>query len=183
MAVQKKLYTVAEFEAFIARPENKERLFELVEGKIVQKVVTEEHGFIAGVFITEINLYLRQNKIGRAGVEVSYRVPGDEHNERLPDISVRIDTSKPIVKEGPIAGMPDLAIEIKSPGDSYKELLDKAAYYLANGTRLVWLVYPEKKLIEVLSPDSRQLLDINDTLDGGDVLPGFTIAVKAIFVE
>lgn len=71
----------------------------------------------------------------------------------------------------------------QSPGDSYKELLDKAAYYLANGTRLVWFVYPEKKLIEALSSDSRQLLDINDTLDGGDVLPGFTIAVKAIFAE
>lgn len=76
---------------------------------------------------------------------------------------------------------PDLAVEVKSPDDSLKKMTEKAAYYLANGVRMVWLIYPKMKLVEVLTPDDRQLLNENDTLDGGSVLPGFTMAVRDIF--
>lgn len=74
------------------------------------------------------------------------------------------------------------AFEIKSPKDTFKGLRAKAEYDLANGARLVWLVYPDERLVEVfrLDADSR-LLNEQQMLDGGDVLPGFQIAVKAIF--
>ncbi len=79
--------------------------------------------------------------------------------------------------------MPDLAVEVQSPDQSDKFMVDKAAYYLANGVRMVWLIYPEKRLVEVLTPDARYLLNDADALDGGDVLPGFSLPIGEIFAE
>jgi Uma2 family endonuclease len=58
---------------------------------------------------------------------------------------------------------------------------DKARYYLANGVRLVWLVFPEQKVVEVYTPDDEYVVGENEALNGGDVLPGFTLAVSSIF--
>lgn len=115
MAVQKKTYTTQEFSAFIVEPEHADRLFELIEGDIVEKAPTEKHGIIAGNIVTEINLYLRRNRIGRAAVEARYQLPGDDLNDRLPDVSFTSGLSQPVVREGAVSKMPDLAVEIKSP--------------------------------------------------------------------
>lgn len=56
-------------------------------------------------------------------------------------------------------------------------------YYLANGTRLVWLVYPEKRLVIVLMSNSEDSLTENDMLTGGEVLPGFEVSVARIFAN
>jgi Uma2 family endonuclease len=177
-----KVYTVEEFEAFAAQPENRERLLELINGEIIEKVPTQEHGFIIFIIAGELYIYFKQHPIGLPGVEVRHRVPGDKHNAMIPDLSVIVDTDVPLVKEGVVLRMPDFAVEIKSPDDTYGELRAKAAYYLANGTRLVWLVYPDKKLVEVyrVGADS-DLFGMDNVLDGDDVLPGFTLAVKDVF--
>jgi Uma2 family endonuclease len=77
--------------------------------------------------------------------------------------------------------MPDLAIEAQSPGQSDKFMADKATRYLQRGTRMVWLIYSEKRLVEVLTLTSRQLLTEDGIIEGGDVLPGFTLRVADIF--
>ncbi len=59
---------------------------------------------------------------------------------------------------------------------------EKAAYYIANGSRMVWLLYPEKRLIEIFQPAADiQILTEADTLNGGDVLPGFMLPVRDAF--
>ena len=181
MAIGHKTITVREFEEFLAAPENRDRPFELINGEIVEKVVTQEHGIIAGFLATELNLYLRQNKIGRVGVEVRHRDLGDAQNDRLPDISFTRDLDKPITKIDAVPYMPDLAIEIKSPDDSFKGMREKARYYLAHGSGLVWLVFPDKKIVEVYGPNEEQVLTEDDTLTGGELLPGFSLAVRSIF--
>jgi Uma2 family endonuclease len=183
MVVQNRLYTVDEFEAFIALPENRDRLFELINGEIVEKVPAEEHGIIVLRLGSKILAFVDMHNLGRVAVEVRHRLPGDDHNARLPDISFRSDTTMPVVKQGSIPVMPDLAVEVKSPNDSYREMREEADYYLANGSHMVWLVYPEKRLVEVHTPDEMGILTADDTLDGGDVLPGFTLAVREIFPE
>ena len=177
MAIEHKT-TITEFETFLAAPENCERLFELIDGKIVEKAVTQEHGIIAGFFVTELNLYLRRHKIGRVGVEVRHHSVGDEENDRLPDVSFTRDLDKPITKVGAVPYMPDLAIEIKSPEDTYKGMRAKARYYLAHGSRLVWLVFPDKRIVEVYSASEEQILTESDTLTGGEVLPEFSLVVR-----
>lgn len=85
------------------------------------------------------------------------------------------------VEQGPVPQMSDLAVEVQSPGQSDKHMADKAAYSLANGTRMVWLVYPRKGLVEVLTTDERHLLTGGDRIDGGEVLPGFTLRMDDSF--
>jgi Uma2 family endonuclease len=181
MTTQERLHTVSEFAEFLARAENAERLFELINGEIVEKMPTHEHGMIAGNIITQINIFLLEHEIGRAAVEARYRPEGDNYNDRLPDVSFVSDMSKPVVHAGAAPFLPDLAVEIQSPDDSLRKMLTKAEFYLASGAKMVWLVYPDKRLVEVLTLDDRQLLTEADTLSGGTVLPGFAIPVRAVF--
>jgi Uma2 family endonuclease len=185
MAIQDaaKLYTVDEFEQFIGLPENVDRLFELINGEIVEKLPTEEHSLVVGNFYIALRLFVEPRDLGRVAFEVRRRMPDDKRNARLPDAKF---TSKerllPVVKKGAVPQMPDLAIEVKSPSDSLIELREKAIFYLKNSTRLVWLALPDKQQIEAHTADNAvKTLGIDDTLDGGDVLPGFSVAVKDIF--
>jgi Uma2 family endonuclease len=183
MAIQPKV-TIQDFEAFIALPENSDRLFELIDGEIVEKMPTEEYGFLASILNAEIYNYLKKHPIGRVVVEVRYQLPGDHQNSRLPDVSFTSNERlQPLVKSGAVPQMPDLVIEIKSPNDVMLKMREKALYYLSNGAQLVWLVFPHKKQIEVYTADEVKVLGLDDTLDGGDVLPGFTLALQEIFTE
>lgn len=182
MTDQEKVYTIEEFEEFIARPENSDRLFELIHGEIIEKVPTQEHGFICAKLIIRLGGFLEANKSGRLGPEIRHQIPGDDDDGRLPDISIYLDMNAPVIKEGAVPHMPDIAIEVKSPNDSYARMRNKAIYYLENGTLLVWLVYPEKRLVEVHhGVDDFEIFDSSDTLDGGSILPGFKLAVKDLF--
>lgn len=180
MVIQTRRYTVDEFEEFISQPENRDRLFELINGEIVEKECTEEHGVIAGIIGTAFVTYKRQHKIkGHPGVSVCHHVPDDQENVYLPDVSFRL-TNEPPVEEGAVPTMPDVAVEIQSPGDSLKALREKADYYLQHGSRMVLLVLM-KRLVEVYTPDDVVILTEEDIIDGGDVLPGFKLPVKEIF--
>lgn len=176
-------YTVEEFERYYLSPENSNRLFELVNGEVREKMPTEEHGYMAGYMITAINNFALPKRLGIAGVEIRHRSSADERNSRLPDVAFN-KGKRPIIKQGSVPKMPDLAIEIKSPNDTIQEMRDTAAYYLANGSQLVWLVYPNYRLIEVyrLGADI-EILGEEDTLTGGNVLPGFELPVRDVFAD
>jgi Uma2 family endonuclease len=180
---QQRAVTVEEFEQFLRAPENLDRLFELIQGEIVEKMPTEEQGYIAGIFITKLNNFVLPRRLGIVAVEARHRVPQDAHNARVPDISFKLGL-RPLVKEGAVPRMPDLAIEIQSPDDAVKTMREKAADYLANGTRLVWLVFPKKRYIEVYRPaEEMEILFGSDVLEGGDLLPGFVLPVAEVFAD
>ena len=175
--------TVEEFEQFLRAPENQDRLFELIAGEIIEKMPTEEHGYIAGIFVTFLNLFVRPRKLGIVSVEARHRLPRDMRNARMPGVSFRSGDG-PLVKDGAILRMPDLAIEIHSPDDTVKVMREKASYYLANGTRLVWLVFPQKRYVEVYRPgEEMEILFGGDVLDGGELLPGFTLPLTEVFAD
>lgn len=171
----------AEFEAFIAEPENADRRFELILGEIVEKMPTQLHAYIIGLLAHFMIGFLRQNPIGYALIEARYRLPGDDDNDVIPDLSFVSKERGPLIRSGPAPYMPDLAVEAQSEGQSGRFMLDKALLYLANGTRMVWIIYPSTQIIEVLTATDRQLLKLEDTLTGGEVLPGFSVAVRDIF--
>lgn len=185
MTNQIKAMTVKEFEKFSALPENRKRLLELIEGRIVEKMPTQEHGAIVIALGYYLYGYIKQHGGGIVATEVRHQLPDDPNNSRLPDVSFSQQTDPPIEK-GSVPRMPDLAVEVKSPDDSYTEMREKAAYYLKHGSKLVWLIYPEKQEIEVctLGEDGSvtyHLHSSEETLSGGEVLPGFEVAIKAIF--
>lgn len=183
-AVDKKQgVTVDDFERLLAAPENSDRLLELIEGEVVEKMPTEEHGLVTLTLGAALLLFVKKHKLGRVGTEVRHRLPGDTLNSRLPDISFS-SARRPLVREGGVPAMPDLAVEIKSPSDTVRKMREKAAYYLENGVRLVWLVFPEQRIVEVYTPDGEvEILVEGDLLDGGDVLPGFSFPVTEIFAD
>ena len=78
---------------------------------------------------------------------------------------------------------PDLVVEVLSPSDRMGGALAKVALYLQAGVRLVWLVDPDEQTVIVFRPDATpEKLDATMTLDGGDVLPGFSVPVAELFV-
>lgn len=181
MVFQDRTYTRSEYEA-IAEQYPDKRL-ELINGEIVEKMPTQLHAFIVHMLSGFLFVFLQNNPIGYALVEARYSLPDDDENDRIPDLSFISKEKGSLIETGPAPYMPDLAIEVQSPGQSDRLMTDKATYYLAHGSRMVWLVYPDKRLLEVLTLDDRQLLAENDTVEGGDVLPGFSLPVKDIFPE
>ena len=133
--------TIEDFEAFIVQPENADRRFELINGRVVEKMPTQLHGWIV-VFLSRFLLnYLDLHRIGRLYAEARYKIPDSDDNARIPDLSFVRNELGPVVKEGPAPYMPDLAIEVQSPDDTLKVMREKVDYYLANGSRMVWLIF------------------------------------------
>ncbi len=82
--------------------------------------------------------------------------------------------------------MPDLVVEIQSPSNSMIDMKKKAAIYIQNGTRIVWVVRPSNKTVEVIHMgDDNELRSVvvstDGTLSGEDVLPGFQLPVSQLF--
>lgn len=179
MLLQDKLHTINEYEQYLRQQPG--RRFELINGEIIEKMPTQLHGYIIHVISGLLYIFLKDNPIGYTVVEARYRIPGDDHNDRIPDLSFISKDKGPLVETGPALYMPDLAVEVKSPDQSDRLMSEKATYYLANGTRMVWLIYPDRRIVEVLTPDERHLLNENGTIDGGAVLPGFSVAVRDLF--
>ena len=177
--------TIEDFEAFIIQPENADRRFEFINGRVVEKMPTQLHGWIVMLLGHLLMSYLELKPIGWFFAEARYRLPESDQNSYIPDLSFVREELGPVLEASPAPYMPDLAIEVQSPDDNPKEMREKAEYYIANGSRLVWLIFTGKRSrrIEIFRPDQPlQTLGMDDVLDGGDVLPGFKVAVKALFV-
>jgi Uma2 family endonuclease len=129
---------------------------------------------------------LDTSDVGEAGSEVRF-IFGPEEDRRtyLPDFSYVVAHRLPAEPDkinGPFLGPPDLAVEILSPDDQPGRVLDKILFYLDKGVRMVWVVDPVERSVRVYRPDGyRRILLAGDTLAGGDLLPGFSVAVADLF--
>lgn len=166
-------------------PEFKDGSFELIHGEIVEKVTTLEHGIVGTRLLYFLQGYLMNTNIGYLGMEVTSRNPNNKMNVRKPDISYFLDTSHLNIKDTATPRMPELAVEIISPSQSRREMREKADYYLRNGSKLVWIIYPDTRTVEVCTWTGESLaittLDEKATLTGGDVLPDFSVPLSDIF--
>ncbi len=79
-------------------------------------------------------------------------------------------------------GPPDLAVEVRSPGDTRKEVAEKVAAWLASGVLAVWVVDPSDASVTIHLPRRKpRHLAEGDTLDGAPLLPAFRLPVEEIF--
>jgi len=183
MAVQEKRYTLDEFHAFTEQPENRDRLFELIDGVIVEKMASFTPSYIAGRFIRFLGVFADDHGLGYVtSSDGSYILaPG---MELIPDAAFISKIRLPKFPDRQVKGPPDLAVEVKSPTDKESDLRKKAQTYLRYGTKMVWLVFPEDQRVEVYVQDQDVLeVGIDGVLDGGDVLPGFMLPVRSIFPQ
>jgi len=158
-----------------------EGLFELVDGKLVEKKLGALAAETAGVIAGRLFIYLQHNHAGKFYNEQTYRCfPHDPGLIRRPDISfVAEDRLSGVPDEGHTPIAPDLAIEVVSPTDRIYDLDRKLKDYRSAGAKCVWVVNPESRILRVYGPDSSLIeLAETDTITGGNVLPGFSIPVK-----
>lgn len=163
--------------------------YELVEGRLVRMPPPKpDHGYLESEIGGELRAFAKANNLGRvfagdAGFDLT--VPGDPGSTVLgADISfVRAERLATISKNAYIPGAPDLAVEIASPSQFRPELGAKAWLWLRRGARLVWVVWPERKELDVWTPgqETPRTLHLGDTVEGGDVLPGFTLSLADLF--
>jgi Uma2 family endonuclease len=180
---QTKPITAGAFITFILQPENEGRRFELIDGEIVEKMPTQLHALIASFLNATLYTYFHINSAGWVFSNVSIKLPNDDLNDTIPDVSVVLKADREFNPNEPLTFMPDLAIEIKSPTDSLIKMRKKANYYLENGSKLVWLVDTQRQKVEVYTVDDTEILGMNDTLDGGDLLPDFKLAVSDLWAQ
>lgn len=184
MVLQQKLMTVQEFEQFANAPENVDRRFELINGEIVERFPSLIHGATLAILSGYLGLYLQQHPIGYSFVGASFHTPDDEYTIYTPDLSFVADLNISFSDNiGPY--IPDFVVEVISENE---DTLQKVHGYLRAGTKIVWAVYTSEKTVYVfhLEADNRFIgkpFRIDDTLTGGNVLPGFTLPVRDIFPE
>jgi Uma2 family endonuclease len=168
----------------LLRPKGEKRLFELVEGVLVEKPMGVYESLLAAWLIRFLGRFLDQHDLGfLLGADATLRLePG---LVRLPDVSfVSWDhfPERKLPRQRVPSLAPDLAVEVISEGNTATEMENKLQEYFTAGVRLVWYVYPETRTVEVYtSPTDVRLLGEEDTLEGGSVLPGFRLSIQEWF--
>lgn len=182
MTVSEKVVTADEL---LALPDDGQR-HELVRGRLrTMTPAGARHGQIALTLGGILRKHIVDNDLGVVvAAETGFRLESDPDTVRAPDAAFVSQTRIPEggVPDGFWPGAPDLAGEVVSPGDSSEEVQAKVTDYLAAGTRLVWVVHPKTRTVtEYRSLDEVRVLREEDTLDGADVVPGFSVAVRDLF--
>lgn len=188
---QEKLYTVDDLWELVRHPENQDKRFELSEGRLISmSPASWEHGGLAMELGYVVTGFVKENHLGMTTAAetgyILYKNPDLDGKDtvRAPDVGFIAASRMPVggLPAGYVPFAPDLAIEVISPEDSADEVQKKVAEYLQYGTQAIWLFYPKSKTVGVYTaPSHFETLGINDTLDGGTVLPGFRLAVRDIF--
>ena len=176
--------TEADLLALAGRSEK--RLFELVEGVLVEKTMGYTESFLAIWLGGVLNTFVIPRNLGIVtGADGTVRLmPG---LIRIPDVAFTAWDRFPGRRRptAPIPDLaPDLAVEILSPSNTKAEMERKRRDYFFTGVRLVWVADPQARTVAVYTaPDQMTLLRESDTLDGGAVLPGFTLPLRDWFAE
>ncbi len=160
-------------EAFLTLAEqHPDKRFDFVDGEMVEVSPKPVHGRIQAQIAFALVTYTSNHPIGIIYTKTLH-VLGDK--KFIPDIAINHASEADYLTEPPL-----LAVEIRSDTQSRESQRRKARDYLAQGTGLIWLVFP-KEQIEIYQPGRDVIvLTAADVIDGGDVLPGLTLPVRDI---
>jgi Uma2 family endonuclease len=165
---------------------HEKRLYELVDGVLVEKAMGLQEAFLAAWILRIIGDFAQTSDLGIVlGPDGMARLaPG---LVRIPDVSfIGWDRfpGKLIPAQSMLSFAPHLAIEVLSPGNTRQEMQRKLVEYFDSGSTLVWYVDPRSRTVRVFtSPENITTLNEADTLDGGSLLPGFQLPVARIFAQ
>lgn len=176
-------------EALLALPDDGKQ-YELVEGRLVSMPPSGRRASrIARRLAARLGDYVDDHALGEVtGADGGYSI--GPKTDLAPDVGfIRADRLPPL--DSPAAdklttGAPDLAVEVASPNQYRPAMAAKASRYLDAGTRIVWIIWPRRAEIDVWrhsggDAQPAATLHAGDTLDGEDVVPGFSYPVADIF--
>ena len=184
MTTSQRLMTAEEL---LRLPDDGQR-HELIAGELTTMPPSgAEHGRVAVRFTGPLSHYVAAHRLGEVfAAETGFLLARDPDTVRAPDVAFvsreRIAAAGNVTGYWP--GAPDLAVELISPNDLYTEVDEKVATWLAHGARMVLVLNPRRRAVAVHRPgaDVRHLTD-DDTLAGEDVVPGWTVPVRELFVS
>jgi Uma2 family endonuclease len=160
--------------------------YDLIDGKLIRMAPAgRRQGKVEVTFTVHLWNFVNQGNLGEVyGAETGFILARNPDVVLGPDVSfVRSERLPPDDLEGYLPLAPDLAVEVISPSDRRGQIERKVVKYLEAGVPLLVLVYPRRRTLVVHRPGQPpETLGERDTFNGGDVLPGFRLAVAQIFV-
>ena len=160
---------------------------ELIDGVIVEKAMGWYESFLATVLSSMMTQFVRQRRLGIVlGSDGTLRILPKQ--VRAADVSFvsrkRLAKAKPVKEEPFPSVVPDLAVEVLSKSNTRREMERKLNDYFTAGVLLVWMIDPRRRQATVhTSPTTSVVIGLKDSLDGGDVLPGFRVILQDLFDE
>ena len=161
--------------------------YEIIDGHKVELPPMSANSSTTGNDLAHaLNSYGLANNVGKGYTEVLIHLPLPEDRNRKPDVIFVPFGRWPQARRVPATNawdvLPDLCAEVVSPSDLAEDNRTKVEEYLRAGVRLVWVVYPELAVVDMYGPAGQlRVLRRTDTLDGGDVLPGFRLPLADLF--
>ncbi len=160
--------------------------YELVRGELRQiPPAGSEHGQVTLEVGRALSDHVRASDLGAVfAAGTGFRIISDPDTIRAPDAAFvrkeRVDQLGRIKGYSP--GAPDLAVEVVSPSDTYREVIDKVYDWMDAGARMVLVVDPDRRVVTAYrSRKAVEVLTEEDVVDGGDVVPGWRMPVRDIF--
>jgi Uma2 family endonuclease len=162
-----------------------EGVVELIDGEIRKMSPAGfDHGDIAMLVGESLSAYVRKRRLGKAtAAETGFILRRNPDTVRAPDVAfVRIDRVKKT--PGFFLGAPDLVVEVISPNDTYAEVDAKVVDWLSSGVQIVIVINPAKQSAVIHHSLTETVrIDIDGSLDGGTVVPGWTLPLRDLFVS
>jgi Uma2 family endonuclease len=168
------------------------RRYEIVSGQLVRLPAADlRYDSISGDFLRTIGNFVLAHSLGRvtlADTGFLVSAPGEPDTVLVPAVAfVRAERAPDEAEKARyLRVVPDLVIEIAAPGQLRPALAEKSALWLGAGARLAWVVWPNRRQVEVSSvvdgAPSTRTLSAHETLDGGELLPGFSVSIQHVFL-
>ena len=162
-----------------------DKQLELLRGVlVVREPPGMEHGLVSGRMFRRLDEFVERHALGVVlPQDTGFKIAVDPDTVRAPDVAfVSAERTPREVTGGYPELAPDLVAEVVSPGDRPGDVLAKVGAWLVAGTRLVWVVDPRARQVQIYRADGRlSLLGPADTLDGEDVLPGFSCPLEELW--
>ncbi len=158
---------------------------ELVKGVLVRKDPAEYiHSYVEANFAVALATVVQQHKPGRVLTgEVGVYTERDPDTVRGADVAfISNERMAQVQSHSYLDVAPELIVEVMSPDDRWLDVNYKLAEYFNIGVRIVWIADPQHRQVHVYrSLTEMEIFGVEDTLSGGDALPGFNVAVGELF--
>lgn len=162
------------------------RICELIDGVLVEKTMGYLESLVAAMIIQRLGHFVETHDLGIVlGPDGTLRILPNQ--VRIPDvcfISWNQFPNRELPEDPILARAPDLAVEVLSKGNTEGEMRRKLHDYFTAGVRLVWYIDPRSRTAKVYtSEDQCTEFDEQQSLSGGEVLPGFELPLEELFAK
>ena len=166
-----------------------EPLYEIVNGQRVDIPPMSAYAtWIAARLHGRLWPYAEDKGLGTSVPEMLFVLDAEHNLRRRPDVAFVSTARWPLDRALPETGdwevVPDLAVEVISPNDVFKDMLAKVREYFHYGVQIVWVIAPEERQVYVYdTPTQVRILTVQDELTGGEIVPGFRLPLGHLFQQ